>query len=55
MARNLSNNEVNETGVNKPQFQTEEELMHSMGYKQVRRADHFILICCLIFYYFLLN
>ncbi|KAI9245733.1 amino acid permease-domain-containing protein [Helicostylum pulchrum] len=34
MARNLSNNEVNETGVNKPQFQTEEELMHSMGYKQ---------------------
>lgn len=35
MDRDLSINEVNETGVNKSQFQTEEELMHSMGYKQV--------------------
>ncbi|CEP17139.1 hypothetical protein [Parasitella parasitica] len=34
MDRNLSINEVNETGENKPQFQTEEELLHSMGYKQ---------------------
>ncbi|CAO3655103.1 unnamed protein product [Mucor hiemalis] len=34
MDRNLSINEVNETGVNKPQYQTEEELLHSMGYKQ---------------------
>lgn len=37
MDRNLSINEVNETGVKKPQFQTEEELMHSMGYKQVNK------------------
>lgn len=35
MDRNLSNNEVNETGENKPQYQTEEELLQSMGYKQV--------------------
>ncbi|KAK4513002.1 Protein gts1 [Mucor velutinosus] len=34
MDRNLSINEVNETGENRPQFQTEEELLHSMGYKQ---------------------
>ncbi|KAI8641143.1 amino acid permease-domain-containing protein [Parasitella parasitica] len=34
MARNLSINEVNETGEHRPQFQTEEELLHSMGYKQ---------------------
>lgn len=36
MDRNLSINEVNETGENRPQFQTEEELLHSMGYKQVQ-------------------
>lgn len=36
MASNLNKNEINETGVNEPQFQTEEELMHSMGYKQVK-------------------
>ena len=35
MDRNLSINEVNETGENRPQYQTEEELLHSMGYKQV--------------------
>ncbi|KAI9338414.1 amino acid permease-domain-containing protein [Pilaira anomala] len=35
MASNLNKNEINETGVNEPQFQTEEELMHSMGYKQL--------------------
>ncbi|KAL9548671.1 hypothetical protein PS6_006477 [Mucor atramentarius] len=34
MDRNLSINEVNETGENRPQFQTEEELLQSMGYKQ---------------------
>ncbi|KAG2197835.1 hypothetical protein INT47_009716 [Mucor saturninus] len=34
MDRTLSINEVNETGVKESQFQTEEELMHSMGYKQ---------------------
>ncbi|KAI8081999.1 amino acid permease-domain-containing protein [Gilbertella persicaria] len=34
MDRNLSNNEVNESGENRHQFQTEEELLHSMGYKQ---------------------
>lgn len=37
MDRNLSINEVNETGENRPQFQTEEELLHSMGYKQVQQ------------------
>jgi hypothetical protein len=36
MDRNLSINEVNETGENRPRFQTEEELLHSMGYKQVQ-------------------
>lgn len=42
MDRNLSINEVNETGVNRPQYQTEEELLHSMGYKQVNSSteDH---------------
>lgn len=42
MDRNLSINEVNETGDNRPQYQTEEELLHSMGYKQVNSSieDH---------------
>lgn len=39
MDRNLSINEVNETGENRPQFQTEEELLHSMGYKQVQQQQ----------------
>lgn len=37
MARDLSINEINEeSGERKPQYQTEEELLHSMGYKQVK-------------------
>jgi hypothetical protein len=35
MDRDLSINDVNETGENKPRYRTEAELLESMGYKQV--------------------